>query len=162
MNLKKLGYLIVVAALLVGCKKNDWREPFTGTFDFMCRQSTMTMCTDTTAPEYHNGGWMEINVDTTHFKSDVVALDTDKVKIQFGEGNIGPHPDIQNTSLSKTVCPIIDKTGELSFPSPDYPSGGHNKYTGKYVGTDTIKIDITYGVLIGSYRKYQIVGTRTH
>lgn len=160
--MKKLCYLIVLAALLIGCKKTDWREPYTGTFNFMCRQSIMTICYDTTAPEYHNGGWIETHIDTTYLKSDVVALDSDKVKIQFGEGIIGTHPDIQNTTLTKTVCPILKNNGELEFPSPEYPSGSHNRFEGRYVGTDTIMMNITYSVLNGSYKKYQVLGTRTH
>jgi hypothetical protein len=37
--------------------------------------------------------------------------------------------------------------------------GGNNNYTGHYVGTDSIILDITNG-LTGMYTKYQIVGTR--
>ncbi|MBR6930393.1 MAG: hypothetical protein IKH61_09255 [Bacteroidales bacterium] len=106
-------------------------------------------------------GWKEMDVDTTYLTSDVVMANFDRLRIQFGNGNIGINVDNGNAPISMIVNPIIKENGALEFPYPEYPSGGFNSFTGNYIGTDTIVISIKYGYLMGSYNKYQIVGVRT-
>ena len=88
-------------------------------------------------------------------------VNSDRIRIQFGDGNIGTNVDNGNVPISMIVNPIIKENGELEFPYPEYPNGGFNSFTGHYIGTDTIVINIKYGYLMGSYNKYQIVGVRT-
>lgn len=149
--MKRFLFAMLLMAFLAGCKESDWRDPYTGTFNFTCRKSTMV--TDDVK-------WNEISIDTTYFTSDVVLESSDRIKIQFGTGTIGVDLDSGNDSLYMTVKPIIKKNGELEFPSAEYPQGCHNHIEGKYLTTDTIRLDISYGYLIGGYDKYQIVGVR--
>ena len=102
-----------------------------------------------------------MDVDTTYLTSDVVMANFDRLRIQFGNGNIGINVDNGNAPISMIVNPIIKENGELEGPYAEYPSGGLNSFTGNYIGTDTIVISIKYGYLMGSYNKYQIVGVRT-
>jgi hypothetical protein len=102
-----------------------------------------------------------MDVDTTYLTSDVVMANFDRLRIQFGNGNIGINVDNGNAPISMIFNPIIKENGALEFPYPEYPSGGFNSFMGNYIGTDTIVISIKYGYLMGSYNKYQIVGVRT-
>ena len=144
--MKTAKTLLVIATLLLafsaGCKETDWREPYTGSFDFMCRSSFVSMCQDTN-PDCVDG-WMESQIDTSYYTSEVVIQDSDRVKIQIG---------------SMTLSPILEKNGTLVFPSSEYPSGGNNNYNGQYMGTDSIVISITAG-LTGMYTKYHIIGKK--
>ncbi len=150
--MKKVCFAILLVASLSGCKKSDWREPYTGSFDFMCRKSTMVST---------ENGWEERWIDTSYLTSNVVKENTDRVKIQFGTGTIGVNLE-SGDSLTMTVKPIIKESGELEFPSAEYPQGGHNHIDGKYVTTDTIKLNIKYGYQNGGYDKYYVVGIRSH
>ena len=141
--MKRLAFVTLLLATLMGCKQTDWREPYTGSFDFMCRKSLVSMCQDPSSPDC-NDGWMESQIDTTYYTYNVVKQDANRVKIQVG---------------SMTLIPIINKNGNLEFPASEYDLGGNNNYSGHYVGTDSIILDITNG-LTGMYTKYQIVGTR--
>lgn len=153
--MKKLSIAFLLMAFLLGCKKSDWRDPYTGSFDFTCVKSTLVST---------ENGWEERWIDTSYLTSKVV-LDkdnSDRIKIQFGEGTIGVNLDSNNKdSLYMTVNPILKKNGELEFPSAEYPQGGHNHIEGKYVTTDTIKMDINYGYQVGGYDKYHVIGIRT-
>ena len=142
--MKKLAFVTLLLASLVGCKQTDWREPYTGSFDFMCRKSFVSMC-ENPSPDCIDG-WMESQIDTTYQTSDVVMQDSDRVKIQVGD---------------LTLSPIINKNGNLQFPVSEYDQGGNNNYQGQYIGTDSIVLNISTG-LTGMYTKYQIIGTRTH
>ena len=142
--MKKLAFVTLLLASLVGCKQSDWRESYTGSFDFMCRKSFVSMCEDP-SPDCIDG-WMESQIDTTYQTSDVVMQDSDRVKIQVGD---------------MTLSPIINKNGNLQFPVSEYDQGGNNTYKGQYIGTDSIVLNISTG-LTGMYTKYQIIGTRTH
>ena len=157
--MRDLFCFILLSSFMVSCKEADWREPYTGTFDFMCRASTMTMSYDS-LPDFI-GGWKEMYIDTSYLTSDVVMANSDRIRIQFGDGNIGTNVDNGNAPISMIVNPIIKENGELEFPYPEYPSGGFNSFTGNYIGTDTIVISIKYGYLMGSYNKYHIIGVRT-
>ena len=150
--MKKVCFAILLVASLAGCKKSDWREPYTGSFDFMCRKSTMVST---------ENGWEERWVDTSYLTSNVMKENTDRIKIQFGTGTIGVNLE-SGDSLTMTVKPIIKESGELEFPSAEYPQGGHNHIDGKYVTTDTIKLNIKYGYQNGGYDKYYVVGIRSH
>ena len=142
--MKKLAFVTLLLASLVGCKQTDWREPYTGSFDFMCRKSFVSMC-ENPSPDCIDG-WMESQIDTTYQTSDVVMQDSDRMKIQVGD---------------LTLSPIINKNGNLQFPVSEYDQGGNNNYQGQYIGTDSIVLNISTG-LTGMYTKYQIIGTRTH
>ena len=104
-------------------------------------------------------GWVEYLIDTSYLTSSVVKVNSDRIKIQFGEGIIGVNLEANDT-LTMTVEPILKENGELEFPWAEYPIGGHNHIDGKFVTADTIKLNIKYGYLIGGYDKYQVVGVR--
>ena len=144
--MKTTKTLLIIAilslAFSVGCKETDWREPYTGSFDFMCRTSFVSMCQDPD-PDCVDG-WIESQIDTSYYTSEVVMQDSDRVKIQIG---------------SMTLSPILNKNGTLVFPSSEYPSGGNNNYKGQYKDTDSIVISMTTG-LTGMYTKYHIIGKR--
>jgi len=116
------------------------------------------MCEDT-LPDCVDG-WRKEVTELPNFTSEVVALNADQLKIQFGEGNIGQNFDNNNAMLTMTVSPVIKQNGELDFPSPEYPSGGFNSFHGSYSGVDTIRIDIEYGFFMSKHYTYQVVGTR--
>ena len=141
---------MLLVAFLAGCKKSDWRDPYTGAFDFMCRKSTMVSDAN---------GWVERWVDTTYLTSNVVKENSDRIKIQFGTGTIGVNLET-NDSLTMTVKPILKEDGDMEFPPAEYPQGGHNHIDGKFLTADTIKININYGYQVGGYDKYEIVGVR--
>lgn len=150
--MKKLSVAILLLAFLVGCKKSDWRDPYTGSFDFMCVKSTMVSTAN---------GWEERWIDTSYLTTSVVKVNPDRIKIQFGLGTIGVNLESDDT-LTMTVEPILKESGKLEFPSAEYPQGGHNHIDGEYITTDTIKLNIHYGYLIGGYDKYAIIGKRVH
>lgn len=149
---------LLALAFLASCKESDWREPYTGTFEFQVTKSCFTMCEDT-LPDCVDG-WRKEVTELPNFTSEVVALNADQLKIQFGEGNIGQNFDNNNAMLTMTVSPVIKQNGELDFPSPEYPSGGFNSFHGSYSGVDTIRIDIEYGFFMSKHYTYQVVGTR--
>ncbi len=135
-------------------KDEDYRTPYTGLFDFTTVKSTIVMCYDTAFPCID--GWKEINIDTNHIISEVEEYDTNRVKIQFGDSIIGL--DDRRDTVYQTIFPILSINGNLTLP--EYPVGGHNKFTGFYKSYDTIEINLQFGYGIGGYNKYKIVGIR--
>ncbi len=105
---------ILLTVVLLGCKKpmeeTDWRTPYTGTFDFTCYWTEMVLTSN---------GMEERIIDTGYLCSTVETLDTNRMKIRFGEGVIGinydPYDVNYKDTLKMTVTPIIEKKRCLCF-----------------------------------------------
>lgn len=146
--------------LLFSCKKeniqeeDDYRKPYTGLFSFSTIKSTMVMCYDTLPPCIN--GWEEINFDTINFSSNVTLIDSNRIRILFGDDIIGI--DDGGDTLSQELLPILLLNDSLSLP--EYPIGGHNNFIGFYSNYDTIKIYLQFGFGNGGYDKYEVLGIR--
>ncbi len=160
--MKRYFLLPFLMLLLFGCRKEcpddvDYRQLYVGSFDFMCRKSTMVMCYDTNIDCVN--GWKEQWVYTNYLESYVDLYSSNRVKIQFGDAIIGINVDTDD-SIKQTIFPILLDNGDINLP--EYPIGGHNHFIGKYIGYDTIEINLQYGYSAGGYDKYKVIGTRMH
>ncbi len=159
--MRNIIIILLITFILFSCKKeniqdikDDYRKPYTGLFSFSTVKSTMVMCYDTLPPCID--GWIEINIDTINFLSNVTLIDSNKLKIQFGDSIIGI--DDNGDTLPQTLLPILLLNDSLSLL--EYPIGGHNKFIGFYSNYDTISIYLQFGYGVGGYDKYNISGIR--
>jgi hypothetical protein len=160
--MRNILIILLITFILFSCNKeniqevnDDYRKPYTGLFSFLTIKSTMVMCYDTLPPCFD--GWKEINFDTINFSSYVTLIDSNKLKILFGDSIIGI--DDNGDTLSQTLLPILLLNDSLSLP--EYPIGGHNKFIGFYSDYDTVRLYLQFGYGVGGYDKYNILGVRT-
>jgi hypothetical protein len=165
--MKNILLIVSIIFLFVSCDKkdtpkevnNDCRESYTGVFSFSTIKSTVVMCYDTLPPCYNR--WKEINVDTSYYSSNVEILDTNRLIINFGDSIIGIVGSGHTADTIKMELHPILLNDSLYIP--EYSSlGGHNKFIGFYSGYDTIKLYIHFGMGMGGYDKYSILGVRTN
>ncbi|MBN1927652.1 MAG: hypothetical protein JW798_17590, partial [Prolixibacteraceae bacterium] len=131
----------------------DYREPYLGEFNFRTIQSTYRMCYDSLAPCVN--GWGVFACDTSYFTSIVEISDTNKLKIQIGEGFFSEN---SNDSISKTFYPILLQNGELSFPY--FPTIASKELSGYYIEYDSVIISIKLRYGMGGYNIYDVLGIR--
>jgi hypothetical protein len=134
--------------------EEDYRVNYTGYFNFITIEQGISMCYDSSSACID--GWEIVNTDTSYITTEVVLADTNRLKIKFGEGIIGENDN--DSLIAQTINPILMADGELSLP--EYPIGGHNKFSGNYFGFDTIRMDFQFGFGIGSYKKFEVIGVR--
>lgn len=148
---------ICIVLLLSGCKKEprdeDYRKPYTGFYKFTTVRKGISMCYEPSSTCVD--GWEVVNSDTSLITSEIEKFDTNRLKIQFGEGIIGK--DDKDSVWEQTVYPILLSNGELSLP--EYPIGA-GYFKGYFNGNDTLILDIQFGYGIGSYTKYEVMGIR--
>lgn len=144
--------------LLLSCEKTpieeDYRDNYTGIFYFTTIGQGISMCYDSSTTCIN--GWEIVNSDTTFINSEVELVDSNRLKILFGDGIIGK--DDKGNIIDQTINPILFADGELSLP--EYPIGGHNMFLGNYFGFDTICMTLQFGYGIGSYLKFEVTGIR--
>jgi hypothetical protein len=159
-KMKRSVFYSIIVLLAISCEKDtapteeDYRTPYTGLFTFTTVKSTMVMCYDTVFPCVD--GWKEIDIDTNIIISAVEKNETDRIKIKFGDSIIGI--DDKGNTIRQTIYPKLLSNGALVLP--EYPVGGHNRFTGLYKGYDTIEINLQFGYGMGGYDKYKILGIR--
>lgn len=157
--MKKIIFIFLLTLPFLGCKKKDnnkedYRNSYIGTFNFMTIKRTIVMCYDSSSDCID--GWKEINKDTNNIISDIEKHNTNRIKIQFGDSIIGVND--KGDTIYQTIYPILSINGVLSLP--EYPIGGHNNFTGFFKEHDTVEISIQFGYGIGGYDKYEIIGLR--
>ena len=152
---KNWGGLILVILLLYSCENEvvDSRIPFTGEFNFTTISNNRTMCYDSSSLCVN--GWKNFNFDTTHITTNIELYSKNKLKIHFGNNVLGHRND---STYNEIFYPEILPDGTLNFP--EYPIGGHNRFEGKFIGYDTLKMNFHLGFLIGGYNVYGVTGIR--
>ncbi len=153
----KVLYYIVIVLFFLGCKKEpikeDYREPYTGLFNFTTIEKGISMCYDSSATCID--GWETVIIATSFISSSVESIDTNRIGIKFGNGIIGT--DDKDSVMEQTIYPILLPDGELSLP--EYPIGA-GYFKGYYIGFDTLILDIRFGYGIGAYKKFEVLGVR--
>jgi len=149
--------VILILFLFTNCSKDepDFRNPFTGEFNFTTVSYTRSMCYDTSATCID--GWANYNYSTAHLTTEVEKYEKNKLKIHFGDGTIGNYND---STYKEIIYPVLLPGGE--FQLQDFPSGAHNYFKGGFRGNDTIQIDLHFGFLIGGYTVYKVTGVRVN
>ena len=161
--MKKNIFALFLIIAFMGCEKPikeepDYRNFYTGKFHFTTLHSPIVMCYHPPSPDSNCcvNGWRVMYTDTVHYWSNVLKEDTERIKIQFGDGIITVND--KGDTIYKTIFPIINSNDILTLP--EYPTWGHNRFEGSYIGKDTINIIMQVGGMIGGYDKYEIVGIR--
>lgn len=101
-------------------KNEDYRNAYTGSFNFTTVKNTIVMCYDSSATCID--GWHEYQIDTSYLSSIVEKKDSNKLIIKFGNGIIYQYNN--DSVYGQTIDPIISLNVTMSLP--DYLKGGHN------------------------------------
>ena len=150
-----IRYLLITLVLIVGCNKDqpDFRQPYTGTFEFTRMRNVIEMCYEPSKSCID--GWTIFRSDTTNFTSQVQLYKGDRLSIQFSEGKLGIFND---SIIQETIYPIVSEDGILAYPELMNSCG--RTFTGKYVGYDEITVNFQYGCGVGIYFEYFVRGVR--
>lgn len=146
---------IIALSVFNACSNNepDFRNPYTGTFEFKTILNGIEMCYDSS--ESCIDGWTVYFRDTTYFTSEVELYQDNRLKIQFGEEQLGIFND---SIVHETFYPIVSAEGELTFPELMNSCGRF--FNGRFNGYDEIEMNFQYSCGIGIYFEYYVTGVR--
>lgn len=111
--IKKLHLVMFIAFTFYCCKteSSDYRHIFSGEFHFTTIRSVIEMCYD--CSENCVDGWTVYMSDTTRVTSEIELFGDNRLRIKFGEGQLGIFND---NIISQTFYPKVSPNGDLSYP----------------------------------------------
>lgn len=142
--------LFLIIVIISGCKGNDekfdYRDQYLGTFNFKTVSSATSMCQDSMSDCINH--WRTWNFNTSQYLSKIEKIETNRLLMKLTENTISGYTDTLE----------IAPNGELSCSN--FPKGGHYSFNGKYIGIDSINLNINIGGFNGGFQSYKINGYR--